>query len=44
MWSVEKEMALIFVKNVLIVGHFEKVLKKACGIKVNFSYINMVRR
>ena len=28
MWSVEKEIALIFVKNVLIGGHFEKVLKK----------------
>ena len=28
MWSVEKEIAFIFAKNVLIVGHFEKVLKK----------------
>ena len=28
MWSVEKEVALIFAKNVLIVDNFEKVLKR----------------
>ena len=42
--SVKKEVVLIFVKILLLLGHFESAQKVPWTPKLTFTYIDMVRR